>query len=1090
MIPPRLVLLLALVSFAYPALAQDEVVVPVSEAFEAALKAPPSGGGWAQATSWEVKPLPRMASAGAPAVTKAWAAACSKGLLLAVSCPKGTQGSEDAKVRDPARDASIYRDPSIELFLWPTSSDKEYFQFAVGMGSRGAVSDAHFAEGVTGAQALKWNGEGVASHVVSGPQGWTATFLVPWADLGLKGRPMDGYVIRAKVVRNMPNEATTYRWPVGTAESHHAAQDFGFLVIGDKNLVENGGFEDAGRNDAEAKGWMCPNELVNGKPAGSIARTAEAAHEGKAGMRMIREAVTMHWPQLNQEVEVQADSTYRISCWVRGEGQLYLRWNVRGEKLGTVVNLTGDWMEHSAEFEVPEGVTRIGIGAQLKGPGRFDLDEVRLVRENAKDAGPGLTEAHPLHRLLAVACQRPFVPFGQLSEGGGIDLQPLFVQDSVTERWLVRWARSARHRYSDMPPFNANGTMIAFNAGWKGKSFWIADLRTGKAREVPVYSSRWIWDRTDPDRLYAATGGNAVQVIRASENRASMLATFDGVPGLSNISWDGKLLIVQVDHADGKKSTSEAVWIRAEDGKVVGKYDFKKQIHAMFFTKHPSNSIAAGLEDLNDPDAAKGFVVTPEGKVTRVAFPGGHISWAPGGEGIAFFGGGAFVCKADGTGIRRVMPYTSQHLEWNVTPEWFLTSAPRGIFRIWPSTPSKWERVAVPNSDLFGNRSYYTENHVAASPDGTSCAFASQMLGTGDFWAAVIEPPMPAVNLKREKALGGGAVLFKWDKPERAREITDWQVYALDGEDKVHPVATTKGATQLIVPKEWAEADLFVTGLQSWGLEGRPSERVDATGGLQPVTEAAFAARFAPAAVKSAPRLLRKESSLVELSWEPANAPGFWHYRVHRGLKPDFTPSVENLVGTPREPQFIDWGLPAVGPWTYKVAVVAHNGAVSAPSEGLTVSVEKPGKRILVDVPVNWRSSDKESVEVPVTLPSAGRCVVWLRLSSGKPQRGAKIDLSVDGAVVQKGLVEFGPVSRGHAGAVADMPMWQAFVNTVSWTKEDFGHALSAGNHRIGLRAEGTSALQVTRLVVTDDLTWAPGELWKMIPPEMTQPKP
>ena len=37
MIPPRLVFLLALVSLAHPVLAQDEVVVPVSEAFEAVL---------------------------------------------------------------------------------------------------------------------------------------------------------------------------------------------------------------------------------------------------------------------------------------------------------------------------------------------------------------------------------------------------------------------------------------------------------------------------------------------------------------------------------------------------------------------------------------------------------------------------------------------------------------------------------------------------------------------------------------------------------------------------------------------------------------------------------------------------------------------------------------------------------------------------------------------------------------------------------------------------------------------------------------------------------------------------------------------
>lgn len=95
-----------------------------------------------------------------------------------------------------------------------------------------------------------------------------------------------------------------------------------------------------------------------------------------------------------------------------------------------------------------------------------------------------------------------------------------------------------------------------------------------------------------------------------------------------------------MDHADGKKVSSEAVWIQTADGKVVGKHDFKKQIHAMFFTKHPSNSIAAGIEDLNDPDVAKGFVVTPEGKVTRVVFPGGHQSWEPGGEQIAFFGGG------------------------------------------------------------------------------------------------------------------------------------------------------------------------------------------------------------------------------------------------------------------------------------------------------------------------------------------------------------------------------------------------------------------------------------------------------------------
>lgn len=169
---------------------------------------------------------------------------------------------------------------------------------------------------------------------------------------------------------------------------------------------------------------------------------------------------------------------------------------------------------------------------------------------------------------------------------------------------------------------------------------------------------------------------------------------------------------------------------------------------------------------------------------------------------------------------------------------------------------------------------------------------------------------------------------------------------------------------------------------------------------------------------------------------------------------------------------------------------MAHNGTASAPSEGFTVSVEKPGKRILVEVPVNWKSADKEAVEMPVTLPSAGRCVVWLRVASGKQQPAAAIDLSLDGAVLQKGAVDFGPVSRGHAGAVADMPMWQAFVNTTPWTKEDFGHPFPAGNHRIGLRADGASALQVTKLVVTDDLTWVPGESWKLIPPEMAQPKP
>ena len=155
------------------------------------------------------------------------------------------------------------------------------------------------------------------------------------------------------------------------------------------------------RNPGMEEGTGKPAAWSQGPPVAGVQYLwdQQIAHDEKASL-CLRKTAQLYFPiaQWSQSLSVEPSSTprkLRVRCWVKadtvtkaiidvnyqGEGQrpghgwaVYL-----GQKQDTDPVLTHDWKLYEGIVEVPAGISRVGIGLQIYGPGSVWFDDLQVA---------------------------------------------------------------------------------------------------------------------------------------------------------------------------------------------------------------------------------------------------------------------------------------------------------------------------------------------------------------------------------------------------------------------------------------------------------------------------------------------------------------------------------------------------------------------------------------------------------------------------------------------------------------------------------------------------------------------------------------
>lgn len=120
--------------------------------------------------------------------TEAWITYDEAALYIAARLH--SRAMDKLKTSAKARDASVWKDDCLEVFVDPRHTHKEWFQFVTN--SIGTQYDGLFPPGEAPGRGLAWNGEWTV-EVAVGKSSWTVEMRVPFADLGRVPQPGEAW---------------------------------------------------------------------------------------------------------------------------------------------------------------------------------------------------------------------------------------------------------------------------------------------------------------------------------------------------------------------------------------------------------------------------------------------------------------------------------------------------------------------------------------------------------------------------------------------------------------------------------------------------------------------------------------------------------------------------------------------------------------------------------------------------------------------------------------------------------------------------------------------------------------------------------
>lgn len=240
------------------------------------------------------------------------------------------------------------------------------------------------------------------------------------------------------------------------------------------------------------------------------------------------------------------------------------------------------------------------------------------------------------------------------------------------------------------------------------------------------------------------------------------------------------------------------------------------------------------------------------------------------------------------------------------------------------------------------------------------------------------------------------------------------------------------------------------------------------------------------------------------LLWDRCPDPAFSHYAVYAGSGPDVKAAQEYLVGSPTEPEFIDWGLRPGVAYHYLVCAVDRAGNESAPAAARAATPAAPepvhillacgdaertgpfetaaGEGTLGAVYVVARDPAASALSWTVEIPRSGEYYLWLRyLHRGSGDRGGEVQQAL------RVRVDDQAVCTDLGGGLTDLSIPDRFLapgNPLAprlWTWARPGGVdlqrtvLPAGRHRLVLDRL-TAEIRYDALAITDDPAWVPSD--------------
>jgi len=774
----------------------------------------------------------------APVRTVLWILFDDEGLYVKVRC-------DDPNAADLCAEKvalqSVFSNDCVELFLGSPDHVENQMHFAVD--ARGQ----RFAEYGGPTPKKPWR-----SRVERDAGGYTVWMAVPYESVPW-ARPAEAECWRIKVGRESKTGGGNCMWPFNPDPGFHSPQAWGLVYFARANLIANPRLEELDKR-REPLGWA----LVPGNKRwgiqGTVGVVPSPRPKGGSAVRIEKKVAEAWYPQLHAAgVTVKPGATYEATAWVQSDQEwrfryTFLKKDAPAKKLSKAQPASPKGMaRRSLTFAVPKGYDRVTLGFHIVGnTGTMIVDDValRLIPQALPGAhatkGPDAARPDPVHRLIELSRRTRMMPTKLLlKDGKTYPCERVIFKDTATGATIWRMTRApgfTRHYYSNISPWNANGSLIMLrsNRDHEGK-FSRYLLPADGSRLAPIDVNGSYWCPVHPERIfyteYLPPDKAEIYLcyynVKTGEKRrvGPKLPRSGLFPGPSH---DGKkLLAVQNGYSrTARKSIGHIVDV--ETG-VHTAIDFGYVTHQVWFTGRPDYTISLNYEVRNKYFKESGggsLLINADGtNLRRIRRKHcSHRGFGPDGKRVAFHGGGIRVMNVDGTDEKVVARVGGGHLSWQVTPDWLVVTAGNAIRCIAMKEQGFKYRISCPNTALRFSE-YWTEAHLDSSPDGTKIGYASSMMGETDFYQVVSRLPAPPRNLRAR--VQARTVSLQWEAPRFHKEVKGYLVYRSDTSGLDYQLVTRQPVEDLTygepLPAGLDKAYYLVTALEHSGIEGRPS---------------------------------------------------------------------------------------------------------------------------------------------------------------------------------------------------------------------------------------------------------------------------
>ncbi|MBU2491658.1 MAG: oligogalacturonate lyase family protein [Bacteroidetes bacterium] len=409
--------------------------------------------------------------------------------------------------------------------------------------------------------------------------------------------------------------------------------------------------------------------------------------------------------------------------------------------------------------------------------------------------------------------------------------------DTVGTTWQIsRGLDIANHQYTDVPVYNANGSMALFKD--KKGIYYISKGLTSypekvNFKEKPLGKVEWDFKR--PNILYYLTKDKSFWYLWSfnvkTSNAEMIYKTENHISEISPAHPDGDHLLLG---AKDKDESVLEVYSISEDESI--KIPIDVPMHRIRFTKSPDLTIfinrsaepkTSWLVDVNTKEKTQIF----QGKSTSP-------SWRLGGKNFCFYGNDVdgerklLVLNTDGEIIKVFPGLTNHHLGWSIDGKFIVTDVEEkkeGLYVGWICVinfeTGEIQRVVKHQSDFDeddGDKNSSGHPHPQLSPDATKVVYNSSRYGIDypHVFVSLVRLPEHVKDTSIKKA--GENIELSWTKAS-GLEIENYLVYRKYKDGNTKLVATLEKDITSFIEKDNKDLDsYYIVSKEYSGLESKP----------------------------------------------------------------------------------------------------------------------------------------------------------------------------------------------------------------------------------------------------------------------------